>query len=71
MMATGAKRELWWHTATLQATVLNSLRAKGKWISPRELHPYLEKKPLPRVGGKGLEILRDVFCKQENKTGGG
>ena len=67
-MALGANRARWWHTATLQATVINLLRPKGKKpISPAELHPCLEKKPPIRVSGKGLIILKYAFCQEQIK----
>ena len=69
MMALGANRALWWHTATLQATIMNLFRPKGKKvISPGELHPCLENKTPPRIGGKGLIILKEVFCQNQIKT---
>jgi len=67
-MAIGANRALWWHTATLQATIINVLRPKGKKaVSPEELHPCLEKKAPIRIGGKGLIILKHIFCQEQIK----
>ena len=67
-MATGANRALWWHTASLQATVMNLFRPKGKKaITPKELHPCLEKKAQLRIGGKGLIILKEIFCQEQIK----
>ena len=66
MMALGANRALWWHTASLQATMMNLFLPKGKKaISPEMLHPCLEKKAPFRIRGKGLNILKEVFCREQ------
>lgn len=66
-MAEGRNRAAWWHTATLEAAILNIMRRKGsKPITPKELHP-MEQKPPVRVHGKGLEVLKYIFCQEQVK----
>jgi hypothetical protein len=67
-MVEARQRSDWWHTAALMATVVNCLRAKGtKPVTPSALHPCLKQKAPPLISGKGLSILRDVFCQPPKK----
>ena len=61
-MAEERQRADWWHTASLMAVVMN-VCAKGRKITPRELHPLENHKPQRTLRGKQLLFLRDIFCK--------
>ena len=67
-MAMGRKREWWWHTAALEAVLMNLYRSPGRSpIRPEDLHPLLPRKPLVKISGKGLSILKDIFCPDQVK----
>ena len=65
-MAEERQRVDWWHTASLMAVVLN-IGSKGRKVSPRECHPMENQRPRIILRGKGLTVLRDVFCKPPEK----
>lgn len=40
-MREGKDREMWWHTASIVATLMNANRKKGTRLkSPGDIHPY-------------------------------
>ena len=40
---------------------------KGRPAKPADCDPYAEKAAPPRLRGRELEILRDVFCRNDKK----
>lgn len=69
MMAESRQRADWWHTAALLATIQNVFSSRK--VTARECHPMERRKPMLVIEGKGLRILKDVFCQPEPKKSGG
>jgi len=69
VLAEAQQRERWNHTAQLLALLHNIHRdpEKSRELAPRDFHPFAEPLEIPKISGKDLSILRDVFVKHKDK----
>lgn len=72
VMAESRQRENWNHTSQVLAMLYNVNRdpKRHRALKPAEFHPFAKKRKQPRLSGKDLTVLRDVFVKQKTPVGG-
>ena len=68
-MAEARNRADWARTSSLMALAANIVRdpRKGRPARPSDFDPYAVKAEPRRLRGRELEILRDVFCRDNRK----
>ena len=68
-MAEARNKADWARTSSLMALAVNLVRdpRKGRPAKPSDFDPYAERAEPPRLRGRELEILRDVFCRDNGK----
>ena len=68
-MAEARNRADWARTSSLMALAVNLVRdpRRGRPAKPSDFNPYSERSEPRKLRGRELEILRDVFCRDNGK----
>jgi len=69
VLAEARQRENWNHTAQVLAMLHNVNRDPQKTaaLKPADFHPLAKPVEQPKISGKDLSILRDVFVKHQGE----